>query len=556
MRIAALGDAHDSSVCVIENGIIDFFCKEERIYGIKREKNPKASIQLLSEVQKGKAPIDLFLYCVPTNEHSEEDFPHKKQLEVTFKTTVKNYSFLQHHLCHASLAFYNSGFEKCLVFVVDRNGSAFYLNGTNVAREAETVFLCQGVNSIVPLYKNFWINPLELYRKNYIRESIKNFFPNIEVKANSFLSIVKVYEAATSLIGQHVLENGKTMGLSSYGKSEVHSYFFDGDPLETKFTFTQDRNHEPGQIFFNDYFDKTIKEVPEKDFSFYADRALEVQTQTQEQVCNLIKRYVDKTGVTKVCFVGGYALNVVANGYYLSKFPELDFYFEPIADDTGISIGACMLEYANKKETKPQPIQTPFFHYFDGTEPLNGGRDCEVEEVATLLAQGKAVAVFEGNPESGPRALGHRSILLNPMIKDGKSIVNKIKKREWYRPFAGVIMQEYFEEYFHTYGVKQSPNMTINFYAKEGIKEKIPAVIHVDNSCRVQTVEKGFLYLLLQEFNKQTSCPILLNTSFNLAGRPLVQTKAQALETLNESSLDAVYFVEQKKLFTKPIKDK
>jgi carbamoyltransferase len=161
------------------------------------------------------------------------------------------------------------------------------------------------------------------------------------------------------------------------------------------------------------------------------------------------------------------------------------------------------------------------------------------------------VAIFEGQPESGPRALGHRSILFDPRNKNGKNLVNKIKKREWYRPFAGTILKEKFEEYFESHGLTESPYMTINFSCKEKTIDFVPAIVHVDNTCRIQTVEDGFFYELLEMFYEKTGCPMLLNTSFNLAGEPLVQTKKEALKTFNNTTLDAIYFVDENKIVKK-----
>ncbi len=551
MKIAAFSETHDSSVCLIENGTVDFFCKEERLSGVKRDYNPRYALKLLSSLYD---KIDLILYCTPEDIYSDNsvgDFPYKKELEIQFNAVVENHSKLHHHVSHASLAFYNSKFKECLVIVADHAGSIFDMNHQHVAREAESVYLCSDVHNIVPLYKNFWIFENYLKHKNFIRNAIQEVYKTADVRADSFLGIVKVYEAATTLIGQHVLENGKTMGLSSYGKNTPNKYFCDGIPVDGKFISMFSEKEDNDRIHFNDFIDYTTKNVDPDNYQFYADRALEVQTQSQEQVLALIKKYVDKTGIKNVCLVGGYGLNVVSNGYYVEQLPEVKFYFEPIADDTGAPMGACMLEYARQTNEKPKPIENPFFHYFNYDEPLQGGHECDIETIASLLQKGKSVAIFDGNPESGPRALGHRSILFDARIKEGKDIVNKIKKREWYRPFAGVILQENFKEYFYTMGIESSPHMTINFFAKEGVKDYVPAIIHVDNSCRIQTVSDGFLYELLRCFKEITNCPILLNTSFNLAGKPLVQTKADAIETLNDSSLDAVYFVQDKKIFTK-----
>jgi len=161
-----------------------------------------------------------------------------------------------------------------------------------------------------------------------------------------------------------------------------------------------------------------------------------------------------------------------------------------------------------------------------------------------LLCQNKSVAVFYGQAEAGERALGNRSILFNALNPDAREIVNTIKKREWYRPFAAMVLEEDAHLYFEN--ACPSRFMTVSFPVKSDI---IPGVTHVDGTCRVQTVASGHMYDILKEYKKVTGHGILLNTSFNLAGQPLVDTADEALKTLNESTLDYLWFYETKQLF-------
>lgn len=156
----------------------------------------------------------------------------------------------------------------------------------------------------------------------------------------------------------------------------------------------------------------------------------------------------------------------------------------------------------------------------------------------------------------GPRALGHRSLLFDPRNTDGKDIVNTLKKREWYRPFAGIILEEHFKTYFHTLGLNSSEFMTINFECKDGVKEYVPSIVHVDNTCRIQTVSPNnpFLFNLLTKFYEKTGCPMLLNTSFNLAGDPLIQTKKDVMvftdNVKDNIFFSGTYFVQEKVFLT------
>jgi carbamoyltransferase len=169
------------------------------------------------------------------------------------------------------------------------------------------------------------------------------------------------------------------------------------------------------------------------------------------------------------------------------------------------------------------------------------------KEVVDILCQQKIVAMFQGHSEWGPRALGNRSLLFDARNPKAKDLVNVIKKREWYRPFAGTIMLEHVTDYFHMYNLKESPYMTFAIEAKEKAIKEVPGIIHVDNTCRIQTVteyQNKHFYNLLKEFYIKTNIPILLNTSFNLAGETLVETIDDAMDVLNRSDIEYLYLPE------------
>lgn len=547
MRILAFNTTHDASVCVINDGQIEFFCKEERLSRMKRDKQPYKSLDLYRSLNKGK--IDCVLFAIPSNNLPEVEYLYSTYIEKMFGVPLENYSSLRHHDCHAALAAFHSGFEESLVVVVDRNGSFFFINGETVARESESVYVFSKNNGLSPIFKNFWNIPYYPYSNYKILFEIESYYsrlyPDIDIEANSNYGIVKVYEAATTLIGQNILENGKTMGLSSYGTSPGDPLFINNTPIDNMFFHDENLRTKFAGLEY-----QTTSSVRKEFYQFYADKAKHVQEATQDAVLNIIKKYVEKTGIKNVCVVGGYGLNVVANNYYIKNMPDVRFYFEPVADDTGVSIGAALLKNYEISGPPTIPPKNNFYHYYEPNDKVYG-RQSSISEVCQMLIDQKSVAIFEGNPESGPRALGHRSILFDARNPDTKDIVNSIKKREWYRPFAGIILEEEFDNYFETLGIKSSPYMTINFDAKEHTQSLVPGVIHVDNTCRVQTVSDGFVYELLKIFNEKTGCPILLNTSFNLAGEPLVQTKEDAIKTLNSSSLDAIYFVDDNTIVEK-----
>ena len=183
---------------------------------------------------------------------------------------------------------------------------------------------------------------------------------------------------------------------------------------------------------------------------------------------------------------------------------------------------------------------------------LNGldHRRVSYSDVADLLCQGEVVAIFQGKSEAGQRALGNRSLLFDPRVKNGRDIVNQIKQRESFRPFAGTVLLEDAYEWFDMRGLGDCSYMQ---YAVSVKKSGIDAVVHVDNTCRVQTVTKRqnkHFYNLIKAFKNKTKVPILLNTSFNLGGEPLVETFDDAIRTLKKSDINYLYLPEIKSLIT------
>ena len=182
------------------------------------------------------------------------------------------------------------------------------------------------------------------------------------------------------------------------------------------------------------------------------------------------------------------------------------------------------------------------------------GEDVTFHQVAELISERKTVAIFQGRSEAGPRALGNRSILYDPRDPDGKDKVNRIKRRESFRPFAGSILLPHVHNWFDMGGLIESPFMMYAVDVLPEMAEFIPAILHVDNTCRIQTVtsrQNHNYYGLIDAFNQITDVPMVFNTSFNLAGQPLVETPEDAFKTFEGSELDHLYFPEVHKLISK-----
>jgi carbamoyltransferase len=532
--------AHDSSVCFYKEGKIEYFSKEERITRSKRDKLP---IRSLYEYDSE----DEMVYCYSMPSKDETFYKLSKTLAAKKYKISRSYDLSNdHHACHASLAFYDSGFQEALVVVVDRDGSMSNVNGINFdnCRESESIYIANYPSNLEPIYKNYWTINSNTY--DFIKE-IKKVYPNCEFNAKSSQSIVKVYESATALILENILENGKTMGLSAYGNKDLdYENFFTEDLVARDYLFSHEMRN--GDFYsINLSLNHISSKVTKDNYQPYADYAWQVQKQTQEALAGLIKKYIDKTGIKNVCLTGGYGLNVVANHYLIEQFPDVNFFFEPLADDSGNSLGAAMRMYRIETGDKNiYPLKDTFYSGKHHNLEKIKGQKVSSREVAELLSNGKSVAVFQGLSEAGPRSLGNRSILFDPRDKDAKDKVNLIKKREWYRPFAGMVLESDANIYFNMGKIEKSPFMTVSFPVKDIAVEKIPGVVHVDNTCRIQTVgqDNPVIFELLNIFKDITGLGVILNTSFNLAGEPLVETPDNALDTLKNSVLDYVWFPE------------
>jgi len=267
-----------------------------------------------------------------------------------------------------------------------------------------------------------------------------------------------------------------------------------------------------------------------------------------------VQKAIELSGKKNVCLSGGYALNCSFNYALLAALPDdVQLFVDPVAHDAGISVGAARyLWHAETGDMTRRPLQSLYL----GFEPDYAGLpescvDTTSDDVAQLIEGGNLVAIFQGKAEAGPRALGNRSILADPRMKNGQEVVNKIKGREWYRPLAGTVLAEHAADWFEMRRLKESPFMCYALNVLGSVREKIPAIVHVDGSCRAQTVtqeQNSAYYDLISAFHRRTGVPILMNTSFNLAGDPMVETLEDAIDTLHRSKIEYLYLPDVGKL--------
>jgi carbamoyltransferase len=444
---------------------------------------------------------------------------------------------------------------------------------TEMTWELESVFECAYPSTFNTLYKHQggrgpWRGiKLDVPR---IEDEDRGTF---ELVLDDTAGITKAYEAVTQYCGWQPIEAGKTMGLFPYGKENKNIPPVYTDAGGGKWR-SADRNlvipTYPNGAKINEYRYSELETPAEvyesqQDVTLLDNRrdlAYAVQTQSQQEVLELIIKAVEVSGNKNVVLSGGYGLNCVANYFYLTELNKLgiNLYAEPISNDAGTCIGAALLMYhQTTNDVKVRSYANnlylgPSYTYSKEdilavTKKYQATEVCEStnSDIVNLLKDRNIVAVFQGRSESGPRALGNRSILFDPSVVDGKDYVNSVKHREYFRPFAGSIMAEHAHEWFDLRGMKESPTMMYAVNCQPGIEEKIPSVIHIDGTCRIQTVTKEqnpLYYELINEFYKSTGIPMLFNTSFNLGGEPLVETLDDALRTLANSNIEYLYLPE------------
>ena len=547
MRILSVHLGHDASICILNDGNLEKYFLVERYTRKKHDNDRKFILNLVSGIcTKLKEKLDAI--CVSDFKPPQGDsfittlFEEGKKHNPNLKLILQQ----DHHLNHASLAFYNSKFDESLVVVVDGAGSKVRDN----LLEVESIFSFNRQKNTL-IYKNVIKNVItsELNSQDFLNMWITNDNPSevmSDYECKNIYGIGTVYDIASILMGNTCNDCGKAMGLSSYGTSNklFENLFLEKNTLNNSF-------FENSSQKIKYFLTNSIQKIEQDNYQLHADFCYEVQQQTQKAVGDLIEDSIIKTGIKKVCISGGYGMNIVSNYYYLQRFPNVEFYFEPVCNDNGVSIGAAMNTYVELTGKIPNPIETTAFHgtYYDISSYK--GTTTSIKDIANLLYQDKSIAVYTGFAEAGQRALGNRSIFFNPLNPNAKDIVNKIKKREWYRPFACVVLQEDSDIYFDMGRVRSSPFMTICFPVRQKYVKMLSGITHIDNTCRIQTVSDGYLYELLQQFKKLSGHGILLNTSFNLAGEPLVETPVDAIRIINDSHLDYLWLEETQQLLSK-----
>ena len=566
---------HNAAVTLMKDTEVVLHLEEERLTHSKYDRFPLNVLQLVSNYTK---VIDHYSFTslFDVDPLAETGFSYVKYLKQIcgIQEVLNDHQSKSHHETHASCAFYHSDFDEAAVIVLDGAGSQH-----DYGKENETIFkMCKNSGKLKSeiLYQS-------VVGFGNVRSETNKIVPRY-VNLKQTVGAGMLYAAASQWLGWGQLDGGKTMGLAPYGEEDKNL-----KPLLTK---NGGVPNNLGLVSFKgvgsvacfikgyDYIcigDKPMGSGKFSEIKVLAGKshlgedelerrrknfAYKVQKEYEEYLIHLCQRALSISKSKNLVLTGGCALNCVANYKLLKSLPDdVKLYVEPISSDCGVSMGSAFHLVLDQYPDKVNELKLKDLYLGQQIKydyELNDGeseKKITPTEVAQLLVAGNIVAIAQGRSEAGPRALGNRSILFDPRHPDGKDIVNRIKNREYFRPFAGTVLYEHSREWFDMDRLDESPFM---MYAVDVLLEKqkeIPAITHVDGTCRVQTLKKEQnenYYNLISEFNKLTGVPILFNTSFNLAGDTIVETIEDAFRTLRNSEIEYLYLPEIQKLVYVP----
>lgn len=536
--------SHHGSACLLKDGEIVVAIEKERLTRVKRDGGEdNAAIKYCLQAE-GITPQDIDLVVQNAN---LDMFTQQSMWRRSSRLAeqAKRVESISHHLAHAYGAAATSPFEEAAILTIDGCGNCYSdcidLTGAHIPQPLSDPDLAQlyfekdsyyywNESRIQAVYKDFspW-GPMQGYA----------MYPN-----STAHSIGGAYTAVSKYVFGGMDDPGKLMGLAPYGKAGVYQY--------EMFTL------KDGRVFYNyDWmknFDKPARNYFHflENFHYYADIAYWCQKEVERALMYVINHRYDTNPCKNLAFSGGVALNAVANRLIVTESKFENVHFQPAAGDNGIAIGCAYYGWLEILGNKVSPqVHSPYLGktYSDdeiknSLKTSNGitfAKDDDfVETTARYLAEGKTIAWFQGGSEFGPRALGHRSILADPRNEEVRLYINRsVKFREDFRPFAPSVpldeTQNYFEQNY------ESPYMILVSNVKPEWENKIKAVVHEDSSARVQTVTESMTpdyYRLLKTFKKHSGIPILLNTSLNRRGMPIVETPKDAIEFFKETGLD------------------
>lgn len=560
--ILGTGLSHNGSAVLLKDGKVCVAIEKERITRIKHDGgNDTVAIQYCLDAENITIDdISLVVQCENFSIPSRDRFKGKR---IFAEQTNPEIIDISHHLAHAYSAIGTSPFNECAVMVIDGCGSPLeqylklnpeekhtiseeFLAANEMLCEKDSFYYYDG-QELKTIYKDF--SPMTGSQKDILslpttRDSIGGF-----------------YAAVSHYVFGNMDDVGKLMGLSPYGKTgafNTEAFYFENQNLYVSENWKAFLNN-PSKGY--DHF--------KAHFSYYADVAKWAQEQVEIAILKCITNRYSLFSHPNLCYSGGVALNAVANAKLQDAKLAQNIYWEPAAADNGLALGCAFYGWLHhlKMPKIPHNDSTCFGkkytendiqkaiqekHYTNFKISHFQIEDELLKYCASTINSGKTMAWFHAESEFGPRALGRRSILAHPGIKGLKQHINSnIKFREDFRPFAPAVPEEKVSEYFEK--GRKSPYMILVDKTRKKFINILKNTTHEDGSARVQTVSKQWnerFYKLIEYFEKESGIAVLLNTSLNRRGMPMIETPEQAIALFEETSLDILVlenFVLEKK---------
>lgn len=529
-------NGHDTSVAVVEHGELVEVIEFERVFREKHFRTnvlhprfPRILAWLFDEYKMDPRFDAVALHLHRFGAESRQyvrDVQETAVAQLSKYVPDAHYLQLNHHLCHAASGYFLSPFDKACILSFDGHGN-----------DGSTLGFSAHGNQI-----------------SYVRD-----WP---------CSMGRAYTALSNIIGGiHSRDGnsaGKVMGLTAYGevidswREPIRQFISSYQGIRSEFSPLYWEASVADEVFYLPGFGaiegKNAFGGP--DSKAAQDFATTFQAVWTEIVKDMVRELIQMSGSRTVCLVGGCALNAATN-YEILQMPEVaDLHLVPHPNDDGLSVGAALYTYYGYQNVAWKGAKNRYFSPYLGVPVLDSADlpalaaarnaqrlESPAKELAALIAQGTKVGVIQGRSELGPRALGNRSIICDPRDPAMKDTLNNdVKGREWYRPFAPFVKQSEQHRYFDL--SVPAPYMSYIGYVLPEWVGRLPAITHADGTARVQTVTKdqnAFLWDLLDEFEKLTGVGVLLNTSFNGKGEPIISRVSEALAVLDSTRLDAVY---------------
>lgn len=517
---------HDPNICVYSEKLNKFYHFElERIFGIRY-----FYLDVFSEDQKlyilnyvkniiislgFEDHFDVASVLMPSyipGEGIEKEINLYKSI---FK--ISDFVFYNHHECHAASAFYLSNFESSLIFSFDGYGN----DGNFCVFDADK----NGLKKI---------NPFTLTALTEFYAYTGNFISEIEKKIGDSMNNM-------------LANSGKIMGLSAYGSFDKNIYDSIYNLFQNSIKIGYEGDHNTPFYFKRKHLGNIInKKITEYSNIDSFNIAYNTQLAFENFFIDYFKKYFNPNIHKNVCLSGGGALNVLLNERLSKLYPNTNFFVPPAPSDCGLSYGAMCLTLKSSVINETMYSGCPILdeEILPNILMYRSWKTSDIKKIAEDIYTGKIIGLCRAQSEVGPRALGNRSILADPRHHNMKDTINKkVKFREWFRPFAPICCEEDASKYFDISNNVNYKYMSFSPKVKNEFRNLLPSITHIDGTSRLQTInynQNPYVYELLKEFQKLSDIPILINTSFNIKGRPILTHYQAALQNLDSSELDGV----------------